>query len=170
MKRWPDLLLYASLVLLLAVPLIASAQQPKPELIKRGAYLAYIGGCRDCHTPGILLGKPDNSRYLAGESIGFRGPWGTSYPKNLTPDDETGLGKWTEEEIIIALRLRVRKNGRPMLPIMPTYDVLTDEDARAIAAYLKSLKPVRNLVPVNLLPGVEPKTPYLTVIFPDKKQ
>ncbi len=169
MKRWPDLMFYALLVLLLAVPLTTSAQQPKPELIKRGAYLAYIGGCRDCHTPGILLGKPDNSRYLAGESIGFRGPWGTSYPKNLTPDDETGLGKWTEEEIIIALRLRVRKNGRPMLPLMPTYGILTYEDAMAIVVYLKSLKPVKNQVPENLPRGVEPKTPYLTVVFPEKK-
>lgn len=170
MKKWLALTFFASLASLLLSYQNAPAQQTRPDLVKRGEYLVRIMDCGGCHTVGGLFFQPDNTKFLIGDTVGFTGPWGTAYPKNLTPDDETGLGKWTDEEIIKALRLRVRKNGKPTLPMMPTFDALSDEDARAVAAYLKSLKPVKNVVPENLPPGVEPKTPYITIIFPGKKQ
>ena len=72
--------------------------------IKRGAYLAAIMDCGGCHTPGVFFGKPDQSRYLGGSEVGFFIPeLGYFYPPNLTPDPETGLGKWSEADIIKAL-------------------------------------------------------------------
>ncbi len=85
----------------------------------RGQYLVRITDCGGCHTPGALAGKPDASRQLAGSDIGFGGPWGVAYPRNLTPDKETGLGAWTDAEIIRALRQGQSRDGRPLAPIMP---------------------------------------------------
>ena len=85
----------------------------------------------------------------------FAGPWGTSFTANLTPDDETGLGKWTGETFIATLRTgRHEGKGRPLLPPMPwpMIRTLTDEDLRAVFAYLQSLPPIRNRVPAPVDP------------------
>ena len=85
----------------------------------------------------------------------FAGPWGTSFTANLTPDDETGLGKWTAETFIATLRTgRHEGKGRPLLPPMPwpMIRTLTDEDLRAVFAYLQSLPPIRNRVPAPVDP------------------
>ena len=136
---------------------------------QRGEYLVTIMDCTGCHTPGTFLGKPDMQRPLAGSEVGFQIPGlGIFYPPNLTPDPETGLGKWSEADIIKAVRTGVRPDGRQLVPIMPyhSYCKLTDADARALASYLKSLKPVRNQVPGPVGPNEKPSAPYLTVVIP----
>ncbi|MDX5349495.1 MAG: c-type cytochrome [Paracoccaceae bacterium] len=121
----------------------------------RGRYLVTIMGCTDCHTPGHFLGQPDLARFLGGSDVGFQIPGlGTFHGPNLTPDDATGLGKWTEAEIVTAIRTGVRPDGRQLAPAMPWmgYAALTDADALAIASYLKSLPPVSNAVPGPFAP------------------
>ncbi|WP_137387766.1 c-type cytochrome [Rhodoligotrophos defluvii] len=150
---------------------IAAAVSPSSanERIKRGEYLATIMDCGGCHTPGVFLGKPDHTRALAGSEVGFEIPGlGIFYPPNLTPDPETGLGKWSEAEIVKAVRTGERPDGRVLAPAMPYphYGKLTDKDAFALAAYLKSLEPVRNAVPPIVGPGEKPTAPYLTVVMP----
>jgi mono/diheme cytochrome c family protein len=136
---------------------------------QRGEYLATIMDCTGCHTPGTFLGKPDMQRYLGGSEVGFQIPGlGIFYPPNLTPDPETGLGRWSEADIIKAVRTGVRPDGRQLVPIMPyhSYGKLTDGDARALASYLKSLKPVQNQVPGPVGANEKPSAPYLTVVMP----
>jgi len=116
----------------------------------RGKYLVTVAGCTDCHTPGHLLGKPDMTRFLGGSDVGFAIPGlGTFVGRNLTPDQETGLGSWTQDQIATAFTTGVRPDGRVLAPVMPwaAYARLTKADALAIAAYLRSLAPVRHEVP-----------------------
>ena len=158
-----------------------AAQPDKAAQIKRGEYLVEIMGCHDCHTPmkmgpngpeqdrsRALSGHPENAPvpppanlpagYLA--AIGatftsFSGPWGTSFTRNLTPEKETGLGDWTVEEFIATMKTgRERGKGRPVLPPMPVQNlrVLSDQDIRALFAYLQSLPPVKNRVPQPIEP------------------
>ena len=141
------------------------------SMTERGAYLARIMDCGGCHTPGALVGKPDHGRFLAGSSVGFFIPGlGYFFPPNLTPDTNTGLGTWSEDDIIRAVRTGVRPDGRILAPAMPwqAYASLTDTDARALARYLKRMKPISSAVPP--LAGAEevPKGPYLTVVAPKK--
>ena len=124
----------------------AAAADPQ---IARGKYLVTITGCSDCHTPGSLMGKPDMQQYLGGSDVGFATPNGVFVAPNLTPDKETGLGKWTTEEIIVALTKGERPDQRVLAPIMPYNELssLTRSDALAIVAYLRSLPPVSHKVP-----------------------
>jgi mono/diheme cytochrome c family protein len=72
--------------------------------VTHGKYLVQLAGCTDCHTPGHLLGKPDMSRFLGGSDVGFEVPdLGTFVGPNLTPDNDTGLGNWTKEEVATAI-------------------------------------------------------------------
>jgi mono/diheme cytochrome c family protein len=126
--------------------------------------------CGGCHTPGVFLGKPDPQRYLGGSEVGFQIPGlGIFYPPNLTPDPETGLGTWSEGDIVKAVRTGVRPDGRVLAPVMPYnhYGKLTDADAQALASYLKSLKPVRHQVPAITGATEKPTAPYLTVVMPN---
>lgn len=135
----------------------------------RGAYLASIMDCSGCHTPGALTGQPDAGRPLAGSNVGFNIPdLGIVYPPNLTPDPETGLGAWTEEQIAAAIRTGVRPDGRILAPIMPykNYARLNDADAQALAAYLKGMPAVRNKAPDMTGPGERPTAPYLDLVVP----
>jgi mono/diheme cytochrome c family protein len=144
--KWPLKAAFLAASLTCAAASAASAD----ETLDRGKYLVTFGGCGDCHTPGALLGKPDMGRMLGGSEVGFEVPGlGTFYGPNLTPDAETGLGAWSKEEIVAAIRTGVDKEGRQLAPSMPWrgFAVLTDGDAFAIAAYLKSLPPVVNMVP-----------------------
>lgn len=157
------------------------ARESRRAQIERGSYLVRTMACHDCHTPWTMGPDgpgPDMSRALTGHPAGlvmppppkpaglwswsgastntaFAGPWGVSFTANLTPDVETGLGKWTEEMFIATMRTgRHEGKGRPLLPPMP-YPVvaqLTDDDMRALFAYLQSLPPVRNRVPAPIDP------------------
>jgi mono/diheme cytochrome c family protein len=138
--------------------------------LKRGEYLAAIMDCGGCHTPGALTGQPDHARHLAGSQVGFHIPaLGIFYPPNLTPDRETGLGAWSEADIVKAVRTGERPDGRVLAPAMPwhAYARLADGDARALAAYLKSLKPIRNPTPPPTGIGQKPPAPYLKLVVPE---
>ncbi|MGX5734486.1 c-type cytochrome [Bosea thiooxidans] len=142
---------------------------PTPEKLRRGEYLASIMDCGGCHTPGIFLGRPDAKRILAGSEVGFHIPGlGVFFPPNLTPDRETGLGSWSEADIVKAVREGTRPDGRTLAPAMPykSYGRLSDADAFALAAYLKSLKPIPNRVPVIAGPSEKATGPYLSVVMP----
>lgn len=137
--------------------------------VKRGEYLVSQMACGDCHTPGHFLGKPDMSKALAGSDVGFEVPGlGYFWGPNLTPDKETGLGSWSEAAILLALREGTRPDGRKLAPTMPwmAYAKLTDEDAKAIVAYLKSLAPISNKAPGPFGPSETPTAPYQKIIFP----
>jgi mono/diheme cytochrome c family protein len=120
------------------------------DQVARGKYLVTIMGCGDCHTPGALLGKPDMANMLSGSDVGFEIPGlGVFVGRNLTPDKETGLGNWSNEQIVTAVTTGKRPDGRILSPAMPwpNFTGLTPGDAQAIAAFLKSLPPVKHLVP-----------------------
>jgi hypothetical protein len=156
--------------------------------VERGKYLVVITGCHDCHTPKIEGpgGKPmlDEKRLLAGHPetapfpswtpgdmkqrsamaltnpmlTAWAGPWGVSFAINLTPDKETGIAEWSEENFIQAMRTgkhQGQPNGRDILPPMPWEDfkAMTDDDLKAVFAYLRSITPVKNLVPLPVLQG-----------------
>ena len=137
--------------------------------IGRGKYLVALAGCNDCHTPGYFFGKPDMTRFLGGSEVGFEIPdRGVFHGPNLTPDQETGLGKWSAEEIVTAITTGQRPDGRILAPIMPwhAFANLTRQDARAIAAYLKSLPPVKNQVPGPFGPSEKPTSFVMKIVPP----
>jgi mono/diheme cytochrome c family protein len=126
------------------------------DQVARGKYLVTIMGCGDCHTPGALLGKPDMAHMLSGSDVGFEVPGlGVFVGRNLTPDKETGLGNWTADQIVTAFTTGKRPDGRILSPAMPwpNFQVLTPEDAQAIAAFLKSLPPVHRAIPGPFAPN-----------------
>jgi hypothetical protein len=139
-------------------------------------------GCNDCHTPWKLGPKgpePDMSRALSGHpadfvmppapkhdgpwawsgavtNTAFAGPWGVSFTANLTPDQNTGLGIWTEDMFITALRTGKHFGvSRPIQPPMPWqyFGKMTDDDLKAIFAYLRTIKPISNHVPDPIPPA-----------------
>ena len=152
-------------------------------LVKRGQYLVTIMGCNDCHSPKIMGAhgpEPDPGLLLSGHPSGMPlapidpkategwvlfnmnatavvGPWGISYAANLT-SDETGIGSWSEKQFFKAIREGKYKGldgNRMILPPMPwpMYAQASDADLKAIFAYLKSTKPVKNIVPAPVPPG-----------------
>ena len=135
-----------------AVPVAMTPEQK----VSRGQYLSSVIGCNDCHTPGSFYGSPDMTRQLSGSELGWKGPWGISFARNLTPDS-TGIGSWSEDQIVTAIREGRRPDGTPLLPPMPwpTFANLTLEDAQAIAAYLKSI-PAVNHPNVHAVPPGQP--------------
>ncbi len=161
----------ARLPVVLVFLLVAAAPGRAGEAdLARGEYLATIMACTDCHTGGALMGKPDPARYLAGSEVGFQIPGlGIFNGPNLTSDKETGLGAWSTEEIVAAIRDGERHDGRILAPVMPwrQYAALTDADARALAAYLQSLPAVRFETPRPLGPEEAPDRPYMTVVIPE---
>jgi len=145
----------------------AAATQSATDLAERGRYLVAIMDCAGCHNQGSFSPQPETG-HLQGGTIGFEVPQlGVFWPPNLTPHPEAGLGRWSEEDIIRAVRTGVRPDGRQLAPAMPypAYRHLTDEDARAVAAYLKSLPASPRKVPDPAQPDTA-KAPYLTVKAP----
>ncbi|MBV9773850.1 MAG: hypothetical protein JO040_07865, partial [Gemmatimonadetes bacterium] len=119
---------------------------PTPEY---GRYLAdHVSGCVDCHTPrGGLRSTPDLHRLYAGDATPPKGF--PANPSNLTPDDSTGIGRWSEADFVRALRTGVNPRGDTLHPFMPwrEYRRMSDEDLRAVFRYLRTLPPLRNPVP-----------------------
>jgi mono/diheme cytochrome c family protein len=150
-----------------AAPLAARADTSA----ERGRYLVTIAGCNDCHTPGALLGKPDEKKQLAGSDTGFGDPSsGVWIGQNLTPDKETGLGAWSKEQIVTAVTKGLTPEGRQLSPIMPwpALSQLSHQDALAIADYLQSLPPVKNRVPGPYKAGETPAVPFISAVIPVK--
>lgn len=149
---------------------------------ERGRYLVSTSGCHDCHTPWTMGPdgpEPDMTRALsghpedlvmppapqlgdgpwvvtaAGTNTAWAGPWGVSFTANLTPDENTGIGIWTEDIFLNTIRSgRHWGVARPILPPMPwqVYRQMTDEDLKSIFAYLKTIPPLHNRVPEPLPP------------------
>lgn len=147
------------------------------EQVQRGKDLVWSIGCNDCHSPkkmGPRGPEVDESMLLAGhretptlppppalapgpwgivtnmELTAWSGPWGITYAQNLTPDENTGIGIWTEDMFVRALRTgRHMGVSRPIQPPMPweVYGRMPDEDLKAIYAYLRSIPPVHNRIP-----------------------
>ena len=153
----------------LALLLAACTQAPSPQdTIARGKYLVTVLGCGDCHTPGYFMGMPDMTKALSGSDVSFFVPgMGYFYPPNLTPDG-TGLGPWSPAQIVTAIRTGVRPDGRKLAPPMPWMDFanLTDDDANAVAAYLKSLPPMMHQVPPPTAADAMPPGPAMAVVAP----
>jgi cbb3-type cytochrome c oxidase subunit III len=127
---------------------------------ERGRYLVRAMQCPLCHTPiSAETGAYDTRHFLAGGMRVSAWPWGVWYSRNLTPDRATGLGDWSEAAIVAAVTRGVRPDGRrldPMAMPWPWFSRLRDSDARAIAAYLRSLPPIPNPVPrPDVFPVVE---------------
>lgn len=141
--------------------------------IERGKYLVNVAGCLDCHTPGYFFGKPDMDRYLGGSEVGFEIPGlGVFHGPNLTPDPDTGLGKWSVDQIVTALQTGKRPDGRELAPIMPwrAFSKLTKEDATSIAVFLKSIPAVKNKVPGPFGPKDKPTQFVMKVVPGEGKQ
>jgi mono/diheme cytochrome c family protein len=117
----------------------------KASLVERGAYLAKAADCMACHT--TQGGKP----YAGG--LGFKLPFGTLYSTNITPDKDTGIGDYSDQDFLNAVHRGVRRDGARLYPAMPfvSYTYMTDADALAIKAYLFSLPPVHAAAPDNTL-------------------
>lgn len=157
------------------------------QWIERGEYLVNIvGGCGDCHSPKTMGPNGpefDTKRHMSGhpandplpplngsdpftpgswvmmgpDLTSFVGPWGLTFSANLTPHPSAGIGNWTLENFITALRTGKHMgvaDGRPIMPPMPwqTVGKMTDDDLKAIFSYLKSLPPIDNLVPAPIPP------------------
>jgi mono/diheme cytochrome c family protein len=173
-------------LLLGSMPPAAKPAAAKPQtLVQRGEYLVRFGDCSACHTPlkfGPNGPEPDMTKFLSGHPAdtklpppdlkpgpwfaatagmtAWAGPWGISYAANLTPDVNTGLGIWTEEMFLRAMRTGKHMGaGRPILPPMPWQAAanLSDDDLKAMFAYLKSIPAIANRVP-------EPVTPNQVVL------
>ena len=158
-----------SVTCLFGLTLAALAEPATAADVERGKYLAIIMDCGGCHTPGYLMGKPDMSRAFSGSEVGFFIPeQGYFYPPNLTSDEETGLGKWTEADIIKAVTKGERPDGRILSPIMPyhSYAALTETDAKDLAAFVKSLKPIKNQAPKLTGPTEKAPSFFMTVVKP----
>ncbi len=140
------------------------------RIADRGRYLVELLGCGSCHTDGALVGEPRSDRSLAGSRVGiaytnpleFRYP-GVVYAPNITPDDETGIGLWTEQQIIDAIRVGQGRHGRRRILVMPWqgYAKIKYEDAFAIARYLRSIEPVNHQVPQEVQPGRPASEPFV---------
>jgi hypothetical protein len=163
------------------------AAAPALSQVERGKNLIIGGGCHDCHTPkkmgpkGVefdmdlqLSGHPESSGvpqpfkstpgspyiiHANDHLTAWSGPWGVSFAANLTPDQNTGLGIWTEDMFVKALKEGKHMGaGREILLPMPWfwYGQLPEDDLKAMFAYLKSIKPIANRVPVPLTPDGKP--------------
>lgn len=156
---------------------LASGPEAGADPVTRGHFLVRTHGCIGCHTPqipGPNGPQPDMTRYLSGHPEGvflelpdpmppkpwvgvvnetrtaFGGDYGITYAINLTPDVNTGLGIWTEEMFIAAIRTGKHMGiSRPIMPPMPwmNFRWMDDADLKAIYAYLRSIPPISNRVP-----------------------
>lgn len=115
---------------------------PTSDKVKYGEYLANIGHCMECHTPHDERGQLEKPSWGAG-GMEFKGPWGVSVSRNLTPH-AAGLKNWTDEQIIKAVRSGTDRDGKPYRPPMgfEFYSKISDADMAALVAYLRSLRPV----------------------------
>lgn len=123
--------------------------------VEIGAYLAEVGGCHDCHTPGWAQtgGNVPAEQLLAGDTVGFSGPWGTSYPANL----RVSVHASSKEDWVAMMKVR---NGLPPMP-WSTLNHMDTQDLAALYAYIYSLGEGGNDVPPAVTDGSGPQTPYI---------
>ncbi len=123
-----------------------------PEILRRGEYLAAISGCVLCHTAVGPTGPIMDKAYAGGLEVPEK--FGTWISPNITQHEETGIGKWTDDEIIASIREGVRPDGSKLLPLMPYmfYNKMSDDDAKALVTFLRMLPKVDNKIKRNDLP------------------
>ncbi|MBI3091706.1 MAG: c-type cytochrome [Candidatus Tectomicrobia bacterium] len=162
--RWGGILLPClalGMVLLFGLPAYG---QSDAALVERGRYIVTaLNGC-GCHTQLDRQGRPIKEKFLAGapeqpprlgppQNTGWAQPSGWRiFASNLTPDQETGLGKWTEQDFMRLMRSGVRPDGKRVDPFMawPDYQGMTDADLKAIYAYLRTIAPIKNKAPASM--------------------
>lgn len=147
--------LYA--LLFLAQASTAADTSGDAKSIERGRYLVRVSGCNDCHTPGYLQGEGQvpEATWLTGSSVGFKGPWGTTYPTNL----RRAVAGMNETEWLERVR-------QPMRPPMPWFNLsaMTDSDLIALYRFISHLGDAGDPAPVAAAPGVEVDTPYFDFV------
>lgn len=149
-----------------AVPASSVATPATPRLIAAsdsaaGQYLTVVGGCNDCHTPSWAEsnGKTPPAEQLTGNPVGYRGPWGTTYPANL----RTLAQRATEDRWVQILTTADGGRGRPPMPWMNTAQ-MSDHDLRVMYRYIRSLGPAGSPAPRAVPPGGTPTTPYINFV------
>lgn len=163
----------------------------KDDQLAHGKYIATIAGCTHCHTPNaaeyldpkkLTLDQiktlafnesdaRDTKKFLAGGRSFDLGPAGIVYTRNLTPDNETGLGKWKDEQVNLAFQTGISADGETLFPLMPyhVYNGMADADADAVVAFLRSVNAIENKVTKDTVSteGLSP-IPYKTgIVAPD---
>jgi mono/diheme cytochrome c family protein len=127
------------------------------QVVERGRYLVGVGACHDCHTPGFneAVGKVSQSQWLIGSTVGFQGPWGTSYPVNL----RLYVQNLTEAQWLARVR-------QPMRPPMPWFNLrdMKDDDLVAMYRFMRSLEPIGEPAPAAAAPGQKVTTPYFDFV------
>lgn len=143
--------------LLLAAHAASAEPARDRNTIERGRYLVMIGGCNDCHTPGYAenAGQVPQAAWLTGTPVGFRGPWGTTYPANLRLLVQT----MTENHWVAHAR-------KPLRPPMPWFNLrdMTDTDLRSMYRFIRSLGPAGKLAPAYAPPGSAVATPFIDFV------
>jgi mono/diheme cytochrome c family protein len=155
--------------LLAALASAAAAETP----LERGTYLMKsIVACGNCHTPLTPQGQPVEGMELAGRLVMEEDAF-TAYAPNISQDKETGIGNWTDEQIITAIREGKRPDGTIIGPPMPIglYRGMADSDVQAIVAYLRTVPPAKNVVPkstyhIPLPPSYGPPVGHVTAPEP----
>ncbi len=166
-------------------PLTALSIDPTPERVARGRYIVeHVSDCFGCHSDHdfdrfgipVKAGTEGQGGFVFDEKLGVPG---IVAAHNITPDPATGIGSWTDDEVVRAIREGVSRDGRPLFPMMPYEDFrhMSDEDVYSVVAYLRSLHPVRNTVaatrikfPVNLIMRTIPSPLSAPVTAPSDEQ
>jgi mono/diheme cytochrome c family protein len=171
----------AAVAAVLSISAPATAQQQGSNAaVDRGRYLVRITGCHDCHSPKVqgmtpnldlaLSGRPSTTQlpsetktevHASPDLTAWTGPWGYSVASNLTPEPTTGIGtRYNEASFLATMRTGKKPNGTPIMPPMPSevYQNMTDDDLKAIFAYLRTIKPIKNpvLAGLKLPAGAKP--------------
>jgi len=154
-------ILTALAVGLLTATTLQASDQPHvmaKSPVEAGKYLTMVAGCNDCHTPGWLFapGTIPESAWFTGSNIGWNGPWGTSYAANL----RLSVAKYSAEQFMQLIK------GGTLRPPMPAENLkgMTDDDFKAIYAYIKSLGLKGDPMPDALPPGIVPPPPYINMM------
>ena len=183
--------IFSLLLIMIFATSVAASPNEQDDQLQHGKYIASIAGCMDCHTPlkaeyqdptqysleqlqtisFNAVAALDESKLLAGGRPFDLGPAGVLFTRNLTPDNETGLGAWTDDQIKVAIKTGISDEGRILFPVMPyhVYSGMADADLDAVIAYLRSVNAVSNQIPESTIPTEGfPTPPYTTgIVAPD---
>lgn len=151
-------LMGTTIIALVATAQYLAAHPPTPnesKVLDRGRYLVMIAGCNDCHTPGYAQtgGKIVDERWLTGDQLGWRGPWGTTYPGNL----RLYMQNLSEEQWI---KIAKTARFRPPMPWFALHAMAT-QDLRAIYRFIRYLGPTGQPAPAFVPPAQKPEGPYV---------